>query len=200
MEPAFREIFKPDYTTSISELYTKLSAYMLLFHSWSGLFYYYPHRLSPDFSELQPTSYTPSWVLDFTSPAKIKEAERRPPTKEENVADVSDSPYILDRVFFMSGLLLDEIGHPRYELLENEPPGESSSGNSFDAFLQKIGGISGYPSIAWATRYLEDLPYDISIVHVIFETANFDKLSVAIEEILNMTTICLKQQFDKHVN
>jgi hypothetical protein len=222
MEPAFREIFKPDYTVSIPKLYTKLSAYMLLFHCWSDMFAYYPHRLSPGSSGLQPARYTPSWVPDFTRPAEIKEGEKRPHKNETDVTDNSGRPYIINQVLFMGGLLLDEIvhvfplprndpfkvlqqlwyierlyGRPGYELLHSNSPGDSDSGNSFDSFVQKTKGVSVYPSIAWATRFSEGLPHDISIVHIIFKTANLKGLSVAIDKVLDMRTVCLEQQLER---
>ncbi|TGJ87048.1 hypothetical protein E0Z10_g1784 [Xylaria hypoxylon] len=223
MEPAFREIFKPDYSIPIPKLYAKLSAYMLLFHSWADMFYYYPHRLSLGSSGLQPASYTPSWVPDFTMPVEIKEADKRPPKKETNIVNGLNGPCILDRVLFMSGLLLDEIVHvfplpksdpfkvlqqlwylerlygcPGYQLLDNDLSDESEySWDSFNNMIREEGGISAYPSIAWATRYSDDLPHDISIVHIIHKTANFTNLSVAMKKSFDMITICLNQQFEK---
>ncbi|RWA09588.1 hypothetical protein EKO27_g5528 [Xylaria grammica] len=223
MEPAFREIFNPDYTIPIPKLYTKLSAYMLLFHSWSDMFFYYPHRLLLDSSKSRSASYTPSWVPDFSMPVEIKEAERRPPRGEMTITSVLDCPHILGRVLFMSGLLLDEIvhvfplpkndpfkvlqqlwylerlyGRPAYNLIDNDLPSESNCDwDSFNTLAREEGGISSYPSIAWATRYSDDLPHDISIIHIISKTADFANLSMAMRKCLDMITVCLDRQFEK---
>ncbi|KAJ8131284.1 hypothetical protein O1611_g2338 [Lasiodiplodia mahajangana] len=222
LDPTFREMFKPNYTVSISRLYTRLSAYILQFHSWSDMFYYYPYRLSSSSSSLQPATDTPSWVPDFAMPVEINEAEKRPFSKESNPSDDLHGPYIIDRVLFMSGVLLDEIvsvfplpkddpfkllqqlwylerlyGCPGYELFDKNLPGGPKSSDKLPASIREMGGITAYPSIAWATRYSGDLPNDISIIHIISRVANFDNVWVAIEKAADMTKIYLEQQFEK---
>ncbi|KAJ8112659.1 hypothetical protein ONZ43_g5346 [Nemania bipapillata] len=153
-------------------------------------------------------------------PVEMKDAEPRPPTKGARPIRDLTGPFILDRVLFMRGVLLDEIigvfplpkndpfkllqqvwylerlyGRPNYDLLHQGLPAESESRDIFDVFVREMGGISAYPSIVWATRFAE-LPYDMSIVHIISKTANFEPLSIAIKKSLDLISVCVKQQFE----
>ncbi|KAI0100813.1 heterokaryon incompatibility protein-domain-containing protein [Nemania sp. FL0031] len=222
MDPTFRDIFKPNYTVPVSKLYTKLSAYMLLFHSWPDMFYYYPYRLSSSPSAFQPETDIPSWVPDFTIPVKVKEAEKGPASKESDVIADLHGPYIIDCILFMSGVLLDEIvdvfplpqndpfkllqqlwylerlyGCPGYELFDQDLPGGPESSDRLSSSILELQGISAYPSIAWATRYSDFLPQDVSIVHVIAKAANLNNLSGAMTEAFNLIRVHLEQQFEK---
>ncbi|KAI1123288.1 heterokaryon incompatibility protein-domain-containing protein [Nemania abortiva] len=221
LEPTFRQIFKPNYAIPIPKLYTKLSAYILLFHSWPDMFYYYPHRLLLNPSGLQPAIDTPSWVPDFTMPAVMKEAEKRPPYKEIYAMDNSHGPYILDRVLFMSGVLLDEIegvfplpkndpfkllqqlwylerlyGSPGYELFHKGRLDGPESHDNSNSLIQKVQGFVAYPSISWATRYAGGPSGDMSIVHIISKTADFNNLPIALKKCYGMVSIYIKQQFE----
>ncbi|KAI0595467.1 heterokaryon incompatibility protein-domain-containing protein [Biscogniauxia sp. FL1348] len=206
MEPVFRDIFKPDYTIPVPKLFARLAAYLLIFDSWTDLFFCYPHRIQPEIYGLEDDSDIPSWTPDFTRPARLHEAERGPATKKRVPRKLVTAPIVVDKILFMSGWLVDEIvsvyplpigdpfkvlqqlwhferkhGRPAYKLIENlgtrsdgsEGIKEAGKPGPFEQMCSEYCGVTPYPSIAWATNYGNDLPSDVSLVHVIYNIRGF---------------------------
>uniref|UniRef100_A0A8H7NHL7 Uncharacterized protein n=1 Tax=Bionectria ochroleuca TaxID=29856 RepID=A0A8H7NHL7_BIOOC len=145
----------------------------------------------------------PSWVPDFTRPRMIREGEEAPLPHKKKTEFWHSAAHILDRVLFMEGLLLDEIihvfplphndpflllqqlwyversfGEPRY-LRDKAVKYESESSKPKDEFedmIDRLGGVTIYPSIAWATDDANRFIVDISIVDMINGLTNLGPL------------------------
>src|SRR6185295_15812201 len=73
MDPLFRSLFPPDYMMSISTLFSRLAAYMIIVDMNMDIFWYFPHRFRDgEWGEESASSQdVPSWVPDFTRPRTI---------------------------------------------------------------------------------------------------------------------------------
>lgn len=223
MEPIFRDVFEPEYTMSIPKLYSKLAAYLITFHHWPDLFWYYPFRLSTVTPGVKSTDGMPSWAPDFTRPHQVGDAEKTPPKKSETISVIHTIPQILDRVLFMHGYLVDEIfdvyplpkddpfkalqqlwyverlhGYPPYTLIDGTSwDGMYEDRGGFAGMLQKdVGGISRFPTIAWATRHSGLLPSDVSLVHIVAETVDFEMIPETFKQCFELIGPYLKEQFE----
>ncbi|VUC25826.1 unnamed protein product [Clonostachys rosea] len=190
MDPGFRDMFRPDYSISVSRLYTRLSAYLLALENWTEMLWFFPYRLrnSPD---------TPSWVRDFSRVPKIKSGEKRPVEKDTTYRTYRSIPQVIDRVLFVNGWMLDEIvhvfvlpeddpfgvlqqlwyferafGRPCYKLFDGTRRAVPKNQDVVGGMLRKTREISLYPSIGWAVAASNHLPHDLSIVHLIEELAD----------------------------
>ena len=203
MEPLFKDMFKPDYTLSVPELFTRLAVYLLVFDSWTDLFFHYPYRLDPS-SYGEDGKDIPSWTPDFTKPIRPREAEKTTVKSKQIRRTVDSNPLIMDRVLFIRGWLVDEIisvyplpdadpygllqqlwyferrhGRPKYKLFHDHETHEgidTETVTGLHKMSDEVGGVTAYPSVAWATQYSETLPADISIVDIIYFVGDFATL------------------------
>ncbi|KAI9896697.1 hypothetical protein N3K66_008869 [Trichothecium roseum] len=220
IEPSFRDIFVPDYTMSISKLYTRLAAYVLIIHRWTDMFWYFPHRVSITHTPgVKSVKGVPSWVPDFTRPYPARDDEQKPNKRNgERVIRLGDMPLIIDRVLFLKGWLLDEIidvyplpKHDGFKILQqlwylervyDKPPYMLIDGKQFKesvgiwAMLEEYHGFTPYPSIAWATRYSNELPHDISLVHVISALGNFEDIPGTIGASIDKVEELVRRQME----
>ncbi|KPM42775.1 hypothetical protein AK830_g3785 [Neonectria ditissima] len=147
----------------------------------------------------------PSWVRDFTKPRLVRTGDEPPRPNKKKTQVWGSTAHILDRVLFMNGILLDEIvdvfplplsdpflllqqlwyversfWEPRY-LRDNTVESDKDSGNPKDEFedmMHRLGGVTIYPSIAWATGDANRFTTDISIVDVINGLTNLGPLLI----------------------
>lgn len=207
MDPLFQSLFPPDYMMPISTLYARLAAYLLIVDMNVDIFWYFPHRLrdrtrsDPRF-EIRTNSQAiaPSWVPDFTRPRVIRHGDEMPHPHKPKPELWPHAAHILDRVLFMSGLLLDEIVEafplpasdpflllqqlwfversymdPRYlQDRVTDEHGELKDG--FKDMLDRLGGVTAYPSIAWATDDENQDKTGISIVDILKGLTNLGPL------------------------
>jgi hypothetical protein len=59
LDPVAQAVFTPNYSEPVGTAFYKLATWMLAIDGWQQVFWWYPHRLSPNM---------PSWVPDFTKP------------------------------------------------------------------------------------------------------------------------------------
>lgn len=220
IEPSFRDIFVPDYTMPISKLYTRLAAYVLIIHRWTDMFWYFPHRVSITHTPgVKSVKGVPSWVPDFTRPHPARDDEKKPSKRNgERFIRLGDMPLIIDRVLFLKGWLLDEIidvyplpKHDGFKILQqlwylervyDKPPYMLIDGKQFResagvwAMLEEYHGFTPYPSIPWATRYSDELPHDISLVHVISALGNFEDIPGTVGAIIDKVEELVRQQME----
>lgn len=191
IDPAFRDIFKPNYAISTRSLFTRLAAYLLALEHWPGMFWHFPHRLKDKYPRAsRDFTIIPSWVPDFTRPMGYKHGEKPVDVKEKPLLD---SPFIVDHVLFMTGWLVDEIynvfplpkndpfrllqqlwyvertfGWATYDLVDGQCPVNLGD--------DRPEGIPFFPSVMWATEF-HNSSKETSVVQIIADFIDLDGLS-----------------------
>ncbi|CAG9975118.1 unnamed protein product [Clonostachys byssicola] len=216
---AFRDMFIPDYTISVPDLYTKLATYLIMMEYWSDLFWFYPHRLKDKFPRRsQESASIPSWVPDFTRRVELKAADRIP---DEEAKPIENNPFIIDRVLFVTGWVLDEIFQV-FPLPKNDPfrllqqlwyierthgwtPYETMSGSSsynLHAWDKPRStevpprAVHAFPSVAWATNKAD--PSDgRSIVQTLEACMNLERMVEVFDSGFELAGPCLRRIFDR---
>lgn len=103
LDPVARAFFTPNYTESVEVAFHRLAAWLLAIDQWQQVFWWYPHRLSPNL---------PSWVPDFTRPLPEAAFSERNLFDYGKLKKSSPCPLaIRDGILAMEGYLLDTVSH-----------------------------------------------------------------------------------------
>ncbi|VUC29956.1 unnamed protein product [Clonostachys rosea] len=216
---AFRDMFIPDYTISVADLYTKLATYLIVMEYWSDIFWHFPHRLKDKYPRgSQESTNIPSWVPDFTRPVKPKEADR---VTYDKPRPVKSNPFIIDRVAFFRGWVLDEIfqvfplpnddpfrllqqlwyierthGWAPYELMSGKPSYNLHDWDNPKDMEANLRRFHPFPSVAWATD--ESRSSDgRSIVQTLEAFMDLSGLMEAMDSGYRLVKPCLQRIFDR---
>ncbi|KAM0552667.1 hypothetical protein ACHAPJ_007764 [Fusarium lateritium] len=209
IDPAFRDIFRPNYAISTISLFTRLAAYLLALEHWPGVFWHFPFRLKDKYPRASRNfAIIPSWVPDFTRPMAEKHGEKTADTKAK---PLWDSPFIVDHVLFMTGWLVDEI-YDVFPLPKNDPfrllqqlwyvertfgwaPYDLIDGRctvNLDGGRSKE--VPYYPSVTWATEF-HTSSNETSIVQLIADFINFDGFAGALHDGFGLLLPTIKRIF-----
>ncbi|CAH0051407.1 unnamed protein product [Clonostachys solani] len=215
----FRDMFIPDYTISVADLYTKLATYLIMMEYWADLFWHFPHRLKDKYPRgSQESTSIPSWVPDFTRRVEPKASDRVPDGKAK---PIRDNPFIIDRVVFFSGWVLDEIfqvfplpkkdpfrllqqlwyierthGWTPYEVMSGKPSSNLHDWDNPENLEAPSGSIYLFPSVGWATDS-SDSSDGRSIVQTLEAFMDLDGLIEALDSCYRLVDPCLRRIFDR---
>ncbi|CAI6101107.1 unnamed protein product [Clonostachys chloroleuca] len=216
---AFRDMFIPDYTVSVPDLYTKLATYLIMMEYWSDLFWHYPHRLKDKYPRgSQAFTSIPSWVPDFTRRVEPKAADRVP---DHGAKPIRNNPFIVDRVLFCTGWVLDEIfqvfplpkndpfkllqqlwyierahGWTPYQVMNGKPSSNLHDWDKPKDTKPSLRGFHPFPSVAWATDRSGSSD-GRSIVQTLEAFMDLEGIIEVFDRGIELATPCLRRIFDR---
>uniref|UniRef100_A0A8H7TQ73 Heterokaryon incompatibility domain-containing protein n=1 Tax=Bionectria ochroleuca TaxID=29856 RepID=A0A8H7TQ73_BIOOC len=216
---AFRDMFIPDYTISVPDLYTKLATYLIMMEHWSDLFWHYPHRLKDKYPRgSQESTSIPSWVPDFTRRVQPKAADRVP---DDGAKQIRSNPFIVDRVLFCTGWVLDEIfqvfplpkndpfrllqqlwyverahGWTPYEVMSGKPSSNFHDWDKPKDTKPSLTSVHPFPSVTWATDRSSSSD-GRSIVQTLELCMDLEGIIEVFDRSVTLATPCLQRIFDR---